>query len=303
MAKNDFKPFALGEYSNVLSQEEYETLPAVGAGYTAGIAKSEQLNKTWRQASVMSAVLGNFIAEKSGDDVLDDGDLNKLKLSLEKAIYQYLTSSGVDDRYVLKTQRVNNKELRDNISLSASDVSALPITGGVLTGSLNTLGDVGAQGGAFIIRNAGGIQVGTLSADSAGNLTLVSNVSGRNFGIGQGGNFGTSDGVKIYESGQRVFSPNNKPDELHVDGDRWWSRDSVGKITQGGIVNRSANSNPVSFPIPFPNGVLGIKLTLRDVSSSGGSADNIIAQGANNSGFNVWMNSNELSAYWEATGY
>ncbi|MDX7486430.1 gp53-like domain-containing protein [Serratia marcescens] len=303
MAKNEFKPFAIGEYANVLTQEEYEALPAVGAGYTAGIAKSEQLNKTWRQASVMSAVLGNFIAEQSGDDVLDDGDLNKLKLSLEKAIHQYLTESSVDERYVLKTQKVNGKSLSGDIALSASDVGALPITGGIITGPINTLGDVGTQGGVFVFRNAEGYQTGVVAAYDNGSLAVSRSDSGRGFGVDAAGNFYTTNGVPIFESGQRVYSPNNRPDELHVDGDNWWSRDSAGKIVQGGIVNRSANSNPVSFLIPFPNKLLGIKLTLRQVSESGGSTDNIIAQGANNSGFFVWMNANELSAYWEATGY
>lgn len=86
MATNDFKPFAIGEYSNVISQDEYENLPAVGAGFTAGIAKSEQLNKVWRQSSVMAAVIGDFIANNSGDDVLDDGDTNKVLLSFVKAL-------------------------------------------------------------------------------------------------------------------------------------------------------------------------------------------------------------------------
>ncbi|HIF6627839.1 TPA: gp53-like domain-containing protein [Serratia marcescens] len=303
MAKNEFKPFAIGEYANVLTQEEYEALPAVGAGYTAGIAKSEQLNKTWRQASVMSAVLGNFIAEQSGDDVLDDGDLNKLKLSFEKAIYQYLTGSSVDGRYVLKTQKINGKSLSGDIALSSGDVGALPITGGTITGPINTLGDVGTQGGVVVFRHADGHQTGIVAAYGDGSLAVSRSDSGRGFGVDAAGNFYTTNGVPIFESGQRVYSPNNRPDELHVDGDNWWSRDSSGKITQGGIVNRSANSNLVSFPISFPNKVLNIKLTLRQVSESGGSTDNIIAQGANNSGFFVWMNANELSAYWEATGY
>jgi len=86
MAKNEFQPFAIGEYANVISQSEYESLPAVGAGFTSGIAKSEQLNKVWRQSSVMASVIGDFIANNSGDDVLDDGDVNKLLLSLTKAL-------------------------------------------------------------------------------------------------------------------------------------------------------------------------------------------------------------------------
>lgn len=86
MAKNEFKPFAIGEYANVLSQNEYESLPAVGAGFTAGVAKSEELNKVWRQSSVMSSVLGDFISINSGDDVLDDGDTSKVLQSLIKAL-------------------------------------------------------------------------------------------------------------------------------------------------------------------------------------------------------------------------
>uniref|UniRef100_UPI003C7D8E28 gp53-like domain-containing protein n=1 Tax=Serratia marcescens TaxID=615 RepID=UPI003C7D8E28 len=58
-----------------------------------------------------------------------------------------------------------------------------------------------------------------------------------------------------------------------------------------------------SFSKPFPNAVLSIQLTLRDVTSSGGSTDNIIAQNVTKSGFSAWMNANELSAYWMAVGY
>ena len=188
-------------------------------------------------------------------------------------------------------------------SQGEADQKFFPRSGGTINGWTNAQGDVGTQGGAFIIRNGDGVQIGTITADNNGNVTLTSNVSGKNFGLGLGGNFGTSPGVEIYESGQRVYSPNNRPDELHVDGANWWSRDSSGKITQGGIVNRSGNSNQVSFSKPFPNAVLSIQLTLREVASSGGSTDNIIAQGANNDGFWVWMNANELSAYWQAVGY
>ncbi|MGO1170975.1 MAG: phage tail-collar fiber domain-containing protein [Serratia liquefaciens] len=183
-----------------------------------------------------------------------------------------------------------------------ADQKFFPRTGGIITGPINTQGDVGTQGGEFILRNSDGVQIGAITADSSGNLTLTSNVSGRNFSLGQDGNFGTSPGVEIYESGQRVYSPNNKPEELHVNGPNWWSRDSSGKITQGGIVNRSDNSNPVSFNIPFPNVVLSLQMTLREVSAAG-SERNIIVQDVTNSGFTCWMNENELSAYWLAVGY
>ncbi|WP_435945875.1 hypothetical protein [Dryocola sp. BD586] len=49
MPVNDFKAFATGELANVLSQPEYEDLEALGTGFQSGIARSEELNKVWRQ--------------------------------------------------------------------------------------------------------------------------------------------------------------------------------------------------------------------------------------------------------------
>lgn len=153
MSKNDFKPFAIGEFSNVISQADYEALPAVGAGFNTGIARSEQLNKVWRQSSVMAAVLGNFIGEQSGDDVLDDGDLNKLKLSLEKALFQYLTNSEADERYVLKRPQLT-KPLKSNITLGPDDIGAYPKTGGQLNGFITSNGNITVKNGNFIASNA-----------------------------------------------------------------------------------------------------------------------------------------------------
>ncbi|CAI2036470.1 phage tail protein [Serratia quinivorans] len=184
-----------------------------------------------------------------------------------------------------------------------ADQKFYPRSGGTINGPVNVLGDIATQGGIYILRNADGHQTGVLAAYDDGSLAVNRSDNGRGFGVDVSGNFYTTGGVAIYEFGERVYSPHNKPDELHVDGSNWWSRDASGKITQGGIVNRADNSNPVSFNVPFPNAVLSIHLTLREVAESGGSADNIIAQGANNNGFHVWMNANELSAYWLAVGY
>ncbi len=76
MAKNDFKAFATDRNANVMSQEEWEALPALLSGFTAGKASSAQVNKVIRQASFIAAALAQYIANKSGLDVLDDGDLN-----------------------------------------------------------------------------------------------------------------------------------------------------------------------------------------------------------------------------------
>ena len=93
MAKNDFKPFAIGENSNVLSQVDYEALPALTEGFTKGTAFSEQLNKVWRQSSIIGAIIGEFITTQSGDDALDDGDLSKLEASFLRALLKYINNN------------------------------------------------------------------------------------------------------------------------------------------------------------------------------------------------------------------
>lgn len=76
MAKNDFKPFATAANANVTAQADWETLPALLSGFMAGKASSAQVNKAIRQASFIAAALAQYTTNKSGLNVLDDGDLN-----------------------------------------------------------------------------------------------------------------------------------------------------------------------------------------------------------------------------------
>ncbi|HFU8049145.1 TPA: hypothetical protein ACH7EH_005000, partial [Escherichia coli] len=61
--------------ANVMSQEEWEALPALISGFTAGKASSAQVNKVIRQASFIAAALAQFVSDKTQRDVLDNGDL------------------------------------------------------------------------------------------------------------------------------------------------------------------------------------------------------------------------------------
>ncbi|MFP3756779.1 hypothetical protein SB751_23085 [Cupriavidus sp. SIMBA_020] len=70
---NDFLVFGGGAGANVLSQAAYSVLTARSAGFSSGVAQSAQLNKVWRQSSIMAAVLAQFISDRTGLDVLDDG--------------------------------------------------------------------------------------------------------------------------------------------------------------------------------------------------------------------------------------
>ncbi|HEM7577734.1 TPA: hypothetical protein U2J86_004772 [Serratia marcescens] len=86
MGKNEFLPFGIAANANVLSNADYQALPARTAGFGSGVAKSEEMNSVWRQSSVMASAIGAFIAEKTNRDVLDNGDIDALQSSLEAAL-------------------------------------------------------------------------------------------------------------------------------------------------------------------------------------------------------------------------
>ncbi|MER5232375.1 hypothetical protein KDV93_20675 [Serratia ureilytica] len=291
MAKNDFKPFAIGEYANVLTQEQYEALPAVGAGYTAGIAKSEQLNKTWRQASVMSAVLGNFIADQSGDDVLDDGDLENLKLSLEKAIHKFLTSSSVDDRYFLKA----GGEVGKFGVISSGDI--------VAKGS-----NLIAKNGAIVIKNSDDVNLVVINADSNGVLTLNPVVGSRV----------VNTTGELREAGERVYSPNNpQPISFPVtsvngkSGDvntasanfnaGWHKDEATGLITQWGrFTSTSSNIETQTYPIPFTNRAFTVSGNLGTSVNTGNS---VYLEPKDNASFTSKVSGSSMGVNWLAIGY
>lgn len=86
MATNDFLPFGAGAGANVLVQADYAALPARLTGFSAGTAKSIELNKVWRQSSIMSAVLAQLIVDLTGQNAIDDGTLTTLLANLKAAI-------------------------------------------------------------------------------------------------------------------------------------------------------------------------------------------------------------------------
>ena len=85
MAINQIFPFGTAA-GNVLAPADYQALASRNAGFSAGTAKSKELNTVWRQASFVAAMLGQYIADKSGQDVLDNGDLAALQAKFVAAL-------------------------------------------------------------------------------------------------------------------------------------------------------------------------------------------------------------------------
>ena len=99
MATNNFKAFALDPNANVMSQADWEALPALLSGFTAGKASSAQVNKAIRQATTIGALIGQFIAN-SGVDALDDADVNGLVTKFTNALTTNLSLGTASKRNV-----------------------------------------------------------------------------------------------------------------------------------------------------------------------------------------------------------
>lgn len=136
MAENNFKPFAVGAGANVSSQADWESLVALSTGFTAGIARAEQVNKALRQATVIASVLAQFIADTTDSAVLDDGDTAALLTKLIEA----LNLSG-DDRFLKVAGRLSEiatagsaaqASARTNIGLGNSATRAVGTTAGTV---------------------------------------------------------------------------------------------------------------------------------------------------------------------------
>ncbi|NHB91814.1 phage tail protein [Photorhabdus cinerea] len=90
--RNDFKAFSISNDANVVSQEKYEESQSLQMGFPPENASTHVLNKVLRQSSIISSVVANFIAEQSGGDVLDNGDIAKLTAQLNEALEQKISN-------------------------------------------------------------------------------------------------------------------------------------------------------------------------------------------------------------------
>jgi len=84
--ENDFLVFAGQSGANVVPQTSYAGQTWQQTGFVAGIAPSAQLNKPWRQSTIMAAVLAQFIVNNSGQPAIDDGTTATLLANFQAAL-------------------------------------------------------------------------------------------------------------------------------------------------------------------------------------------------------------------------
>lgn len=241
MATNNFKAFALDPNANVTSQSDWESLPALLSGFTAGKASSAQVNKALRQASVIASVLAQFIANSSGNDVLDNGDTATILANLISA----LKANSANDFL----QKINNLSditnpatARTNLALGNSAV----LNVGTGAGTVAAGNDARIYGALQAANNLADIA----SADTTrANLGLGSAAT-KNVGVGS----------------NQIPDMNSFTSSLTING---WFKFPNGLIIQCGIGGPLTPSSPdaiINFNITFPNKCLFI--TEHDLGNS-----------------------------------
>ena len=72
---NEFLTFAGDPAANVMPQADYAAASFTTRliGFSTGTALSPELNRVWRQSSIMTSMLGDFVVGEIGGDMLDDG--------------------------------------------------------------------------------------------------------------------------------------------------------------------------------------------------------------------------------------
>lgn len=193
MPTNDFLPFGTAVGANVMAQADYLALTARSNGFSAGTAASAQLNKAWRQSSIMASMLAQFIVDQSGQNATDDGTTATLEANLLIAIRAagrqttVLTDTGTAGAYAAVntpalaalpttsgySQRVNIANTNPGAATYAPDgLAAKPIyglalqslQGGELPAGIAVLmylvqsGVNGGNGAWIIIESLGGAQ-------------------------------------------------------------------------------------------------------------------------------------------------
>lgn len=94
---SDYLPFAFDTGAHVVQQSDWVGHANRRQGFRTGIADSASFNKVWRQASVMTAALAEFIDERVPGNVLDNGNVATLVGQLAQAIEAHVGGRGIQE--------------------------------------------------------------------------------------------------------------------------------------------------------------------------------------------------------------
>lgn len=166
MPTNDFLTFSSAPGANVLSQSAYADAGNTdrATGYVTGTASSQAVNKTLRQASIISSMIAQLIVDQTSQDAVDDGTIATLETNFTNAI---LAIAG--NRII---------QISDVVNLTASLAAKLGTTDNAVSASkLQTARQIALSGlisGASNFDGSGNISISTAIADAALSIAKTS---------------------------------------------------------------------------------------------------------------------------------
>lgn len=272
MAVNEILQFASTDTgTNLLTQAEYAADAQRVTGNQPGIARSKLVNKAARQANLMAAGLGQFIAQYQANNVVDTLTASQIADYLYNALVGSLavTPPQFDNDTSLATTAFVQRALGNvrgadqynggTVNLIAADVGKLIVLGG--GGSTINLPStancpVGSafhffgQGGLSTINAVDGQIIGVGNNNSSTSLTLTGNEYVTIVSGGLGNNWVVSNGTPMLK--------NSGPFLASVSPAGWQKLPS-GLIIQWGTIDSGASGAVgLTFPVTFPVGCFGV---------------------------------------------
>lgn len=148
--QNDFLPFAASAGANVMTQTAYAAAATTATGVVSGTASSAAANKTWRQASLMAAMIAKFIVDKAAQPVVDDG-----------------TTATIEANFIAAILAV-----AETMEITIPDVTGLS---SALSGKLGSTQNAVSASKLATARNISlnGVVVGAVNFDGSGNVSIT----------------------------------------------------------------------------------------------------------------------------------
>lgn len=175
MPKNDFLALAKSPGANVKTQAEYAALVELFTnGFSAGVVESRVMNKILRQSSAIARLVAQYMADLSGDDVLDDGNDAALLATLKKALAAQIDAQS--GNYCVDTGTANAKVIALDPPITAYPDGLTARFRNKITNTLAVT--INAGGGDVPLRNNVGAPLiaGDLPADAVVTITYVAGV-------------------------------------------------------------------------------------------------------------------------------